>query len=103
MEELNNGVKLCKLIGALQAKVAQGCPSALCQVSQMGVGEGRKQAAAHGAVALDRNCVGHTPSQALRSFRCSFKSILIVFKGLIAAVCLLINCDFFLHNDSPLY
>lgn len=48
MEELNNGVKLCKLIGALQAKVAQGCPSALCQVSQTGVGEGRKQAAAHG-------------------------------------------------------
>lgn len=34
MEELNNGVKLCKLIGALQTKVAQSCPSALCQVSE---------------------------------------------------------------------
>lgn len=33
MEELNNGVKLCELIGALQAKVAQSCPSALCKVS----------------------------------------------------------------------
>lgn len=36
MEELNNGVKLCKLIGALQTKIAQSCPSALCQVSQTG-------------------------------------------------------------------
>lgn len=33
MEELNNGVKLCELVGALQAKVAQSCPSALCKVS----------------------------------------------------------------------
>lgn len=39
MEELNNGVKLCKLIGALQTKIAQSCPSALCQVSHTG-GEG---------------------------------------------------------------
>lgn len=39
MEELNNGVKLCKLIGALQARVAQGCPSALRQVSQTGGGQ----------------------------------------------------------------
>uniref|UniRef100_H3CJQ6 Growth arrest-specific 2 like 3 n=1 Tax=Tetraodon nigroviridis TaxID=99883 RepID=H3CJQ6_TETNG len=31
MEELDNGVKLCKLIGALQTRVAQSCPSALCQ------------------------------------------------------------------------
>lgn len=37
MEELNNGVKLCKLIGALQAKVAQSCPSALCKVSRAAV------------------------------------------------------------------
>lgn len=35
MEELNNGVKLCELIGALQAKVALSCPSALCKVSQL--------------------------------------------------------------------
>lgn len=34
MEELNNGVKLCELIGALQTKVAQSCPSALCKVSR---------------------------------------------------------------------
>uniref|UniRef100_A0A3Q3WF21 Uncharacterized protein n=1 Tax=Mola mola TaxID=94237 RepID=A0A3Q3WF21_MOLML len=27
MEELNNGVKLCELIGALKTKVAQSCPS----------------------------------------------------------------------------
>lgn len=33
MEELNNGVKLCRLIGALQSKVAQSCPSALAKVS----------------------------------------------------------------------
>lgn len=33
MEELNNGVKLCRLIGVLQDKVAQICPSALSQVS----------------------------------------------------------------------
>ncbi|CAF94467.1 unnamed protein product, partial [Tetraodon nigroviridis] len=32
MEELDNGVKLCKLIGALQTRVAQSCPSALCQL-----------------------------------------------------------------------
>lgn len=32
MEELNNGVKLCELIGALQTKVAQSCPSALCKL-----------------------------------------------------------------------
>lgn len=29
MEELDNGVKLCDLIGALQTKIAQSCPSAL--------------------------------------------------------------------------
>ncbi|GLD48108.1 GAS2-like protein 3 [Lates japonicus] len=29
MEELNNGVKLCNLIGVLQTKIAQSCPSAL--------------------------------------------------------------------------
>ncbi|XP_028289422.1 GAS2-like protein 3 [Parambassis ranga] len=29
MEELNNGVKLCQLIGVLQTKIAQSCPSAL--------------------------------------------------------------------------
>nr|XP_054595481.1 GAS2-like protein 3 [Nothobranchius furzeri]XP_054595482.1 GAS2-like protein 3 [Nothobranchius furzeri] len=29
MEELNNGVKLCQLIGALQTRIAQSCPSAL--------------------------------------------------------------------------
>uniref|UniRef100_A0A3B5MA53 Uncharacterized protein n=1 Tax=Xiphophorus couchianus TaxID=32473 RepID=A0A3B5MA53_9TELE len=29
MEELDNGVKLCQLIGALQTKVAQTCPTAL--------------------------------------------------------------------------
>ncbi|XP_061663292.1 GAS2-like protein 3 [Syngnathoides biaculeatus] len=29
MEELNNGVKLCQLIGVLQSKIARGCPSAL--------------------------------------------------------------------------
>lgn len=34
MEELNNGVKLCELIGVLQTKIAQSCPSALCKVSQ---------------------------------------------------------------------
>lgn len=39
MEELNNGVKLCKLIGALQTKIAQSCPSAVHQVSPAG---GRK-------------------------------------------------------------
>lgn len=32
MEELNNGVKLCKLIGVLQTKIAQSCPSALCKL-----------------------------------------------------------------------
>lgn len=35
MEELNNGVKLCNLIGVLQTKIAQSCPSALGKVSQM--------------------------------------------------------------------
>lgn len=34
MEELNNGVKLCQLIGVLQTKIAQSCPSALSKVSQ---------------------------------------------------------------------
>ncbi|XP_056223966.1 GAS2-like protein 3 [Seriola aureovittata] len=29
MEELNNGVKLCQLIGVLQTKIAESCPSAL--------------------------------------------------------------------------
>ncbi|XP_026182872.1 GAS2-like protein 3 [Mastacembelus armatus] len=29
MEELNNGVKLCQLIGVLQTKITQSCPSAL--------------------------------------------------------------------------
>ncbi|XP_072233467.1 GAS2-like protein 3 [Leuresthes tenuis] len=29
MEELNNGVKLCQLIGVLQTKIAQSCPSVL--------------------------------------------------------------------------
>lgn len=38
MEELDNGVKLCKLIGALQARIAQSCPSALGQVSRSGGG-----------------------------------------------------------------
>lgn len=33
MEELNNGVKLCQLIGVLQTKIAQSCPSAACKVS----------------------------------------------------------------------
>nr|XP_046235219.1 GAS2-like protein 3 [Scatophagus argus]XP_046235220.1 GAS2-like protein 3 [Scatophagus argus] len=32
MEELNNGVKLCELIGVLQTKIAQSCPSALCKL-----------------------------------------------------------------------
>ncbi|XP_068163055.1 GAS2-like protein 3 [Antennarius striatus] len=32
MDELNNGVKLCKLIGVLQTKIAQSCPSALCKL-----------------------------------------------------------------------
>lgn len=35
MEELNNGVKLCHLIGVLQTKIAQNCPSTLSKVSQM--------------------------------------------------------------------
>lgn len=34
MEELDNGVKLCKLVGVLQTKVAQSCP-----VSQAGQGQ----------------------------------------------------------------
>uniref|UniRef100_A0A3B5M839 Uncharacterized protein n=1 Tax=Xiphophorus couchianus TaxID=32473 RepID=A0A3B5M839_9TELE len=33
MEELDNGVKLCQLIGALQTKVAQTCPTALPKVA----------------------------------------------------------------------
>ncbi|KAL6117052.1 gas2l3 [Pungitius sinensis] len=32
MEELNNGVKLCQLIGVLQTKIAQTCPSAACKL-----------------------------------------------------------------------
>uniref|UniRef100_A0A8C2XU73 Growth arrest-specific 2 like 3 n=3 Tax=Cyclopterus lumpus TaxID=8103 RepID=A0A8C2XU73_CYCLU len=32
MEELNNGVKLCQLIGVLQTKIAQSCPSELCKL-----------------------------------------------------------------------
>nr|XP_020507354.1 GAS2-like protein 3 [Labrus bergylta]XP_020507356.1 GAS2-like protein 3 [Labrus bergylta] len=32
MEELNNGVKLCQLIGVLQTKIAESCPSALCKL-----------------------------------------------------------------------
>ncbi|XP_034019573.1 GAS2-like protein 3 [Thalassophryne amazonica] len=32
MEELNNGVKLCQLIGMLQTKIAQSCPSALSKL-----------------------------------------------------------------------
>ncbi|KAF3704920.1 GAS2-like protein 3 Growth arrest-specific protein 2-like 3 [Channa argus] len=32
MEELNNGVKLCLLIGVLQTKIAQSCPSALSKL-----------------------------------------------------------------------
>lgn len=32
MEELNNGVKLCQLIGVLQTRIAQSCPSALCKL-----------------------------------------------------------------------
>uniref|UniRef100_A0A3Q2YWR7 Growth arrest-specific 2 like 3 n=1 Tax=Hippocampus comes TaxID=109280 RepID=A0A3Q2YWR7_HIPCM len=31
MEELNNGVKLCQLIGVLQTKIAQSCPSVACK------------------------------------------------------------------------
>ncbi|KAM8908816.1 GAS2-like protein 3 isoform 2-T4 [Spinachia spinachia] len=32
MEELNNGVKLCQLIGVLQTKIAHSCPSAACKL-----------------------------------------------------------------------
>ncbi|XP_039999391.1 GAS2-like protein 3 [Xiphias gladius] len=32
MEELNNGVKLCHLIGVLQTKIAQNCPSTLSKL-----------------------------------------------------------------------
>ncbi|XP_015233939.1 PREDICTED: GAS2-like protein 3 isoform X1 [Cyprinodon variegatus] len=32
MEDLDNGVKLCQLIGVLQTKVAQSCPSALSKL-----------------------------------------------------------------------
>ncbi|XP_054609132.1 GAS2-like protein 3 [Dunckerocampus dactyliophorus] len=35
MEELNNGVKLCHLIGVLQTKIAQSCPSALSKLFPM--------------------------------------------------------------------
>ncbi|KAG7497067.1 hypothetical protein JOB18_031214 [Solea senegalensis] len=35
MDELNNGVKLCQLIGVLQTKVAQSCPSALGKLFPM--------------------------------------------------------------------
>ncbi|XP_061570596.1 GAS2-like protein 3 [Cololabis saira] len=35
MEELNNGVKLCRLIGVLQEKVAQNCPAALSKLFPM--------------------------------------------------------------------
>uniref|UniRef100_A0A3Q4HYX4 Growth arrest-specific 2 like 3 n=1 Tax=Neolamprologus brichardi TaxID=32507 RepID=A0A3Q4HYX4_NEOBR len=31
MEDLNNGVKLCKLIGVLQTKIAESCPSVACK------------------------------------------------------------------------
>ncbi|CAJ1054247.1 GAS2-like protein 3 [Xyrichtys novacula] len=32
MEELNNGVKLCQLIGVLRTKIAESCPSAVCKL-----------------------------------------------------------------------
>uniref|UniRef100_A0A3P8WKA0 Growth arrest-specific 2 like 3 n=1 Tax=Cynoglossus semilaevis TaxID=244447 RepID=A0A3P8WKA0_CYNSE len=32
MEELNNGVKLCQLVGVLQTKVSHSCPAALSKV-----------------------------------------------------------------------
>ncbi|KAK7895988.1 hypothetical protein WMY93_021313 [Mugilogobius chulae] len=48
MEELNNGVKLCELIGVLQTKVAQSCPSALTKLFP------RKVACKHNA-SLDRS------------------------------------------------
>ncbi|XP_056280953.1 GAS2-like protein 3 [Pseudoliparis swirei] len=32
MEELNNGVKLCRLIGVLQTKITQSCPAELCKL-----------------------------------------------------------------------
>ncbi|KAM6895794.1 GAS2-like protein 3 [Xenentodon cancila] len=35
MEELNNGVKLCQLIGVLQTRIAQSCPSALSKLFPM--------------------------------------------------------------------
>lgn len=34
MEDLNNGVRLCQLIGVLRTKIAQSCPSAFSKVSQ---------------------------------------------------------------------
>ena len=36
MEELNNGVKLCQLIGVLQSKVAESCPAQQSKVSRAG-------------------------------------------------------------------
>lgn len=41
MEELNNGVKLCQLVGVLQTKVSHSCPAAL---SKVGVNGGRHRA-----------------------------------------------------------
>lgn len=41
MEELNNGVKLCQLIGVLQTKIAQSCPTALGKVSQTAATDAR--------------------------------------------------------------
>ncbi|XP_068443065.1 GAS2-like protein 3 [Clinocottus analis] len=32
MDELNNGVKLCQLIGVLQTKISQSCPAELCKL-----------------------------------------------------------------------
>lgn len=54
MEELNNGVKLCQLIGALQAKVAQSCPSALGKVSRSTEITGRLWAELHSVVQAKR-------------------------------------------------
>jgi len=38
MEELNNGVKLCRLIGVLQTKITQSCPAELCKVGHTAAG-----------------------------------------------------------------
>ncbi|XP_061817263.1 GAS2-like protein 3 [Nerophis lumbriciformis] len=35
MEELNNGVKLCQLIGVLQTRISQSCPSAVSKLFPM--------------------------------------------------------------------